>query len=153
MAPNVPKCPKLSHILRDARFCPKMPAFPTSPRLAPDPYPLAMFDGLKNLGSLMDLMKNARQVQDRMKSMQDEMGRKTLSADAGAGAVTATVNGRLELVKISIDKSRVNAQDTEMLEDLIVSAVRLAQDKAADMMRQEMSRAAAEMGLPPGMLP
>jgi DNA-binding YbaB/EbfC family protein len=112
-----------------------------------------MFDGIKNIGGLMDLMKNARQLQDRMKTMQDELAKKTVIADAGAGAVTATVNGRLELIKIAIDKSRVDPTDTEMLEDLIVSAVQLAQEKAAAMTREELARAASEMGLPPGMLP
>jgi len=112
-----------------------------------------VLDGLKNIGGLMDLMKNARQLQERMQSLQQEMGRKTVTADSAAGAVVATVNGRLELVKLTIDKTRVDPADTEMLEDLIVSAVHLAQEKAAAMTKEEMSRAAAEMGLPPGMLP
>ena len=112
-----------------------------------------MFDGMKNIGDLMGLMKNARQLQERMTSLQDEMGRKTVTADAGAGAVTATVNGRMELVQLKIDKARVDPGDTEMLEDLIVSAVRMAQEKAGEMMKEEMSRAAADMGLPPGFLP
>jgi len=56
-------------------------------------------------------------------------------------------------VKLTIDKSRANAADTELLEDLIVSAVRAAQDKAADMMKEEMQKAATDLGLPPGMMP
>ncbi|HTW93446.1 MAG TPA: YbaB/EbfC family nucleoid-associated protein [Tepidisphaeraceae bacterium] len=112
-----------------------------------------MFDGMKNIGDLMGIMKNARQFQDRLQALQEEMARKTVTADAGAGAVSATVNGRMELVKLTIDKTRVDPADTEMLEDLIVSAVQLAQAKAAGMMKDEMARAAADMGLPPGMLP
>jgi len=108
---------------------------------------------MKNIGDLMDLMKNARHFQERLQALQEEMARKTVTADAGAGAVSATVNGRLELVKLSIDKTRVDAADTEMLEDLIVSAVHQAQEKAAGMMKDEMGRAASEMGIPPGMLP
>jgi DNA-binding YbaB/EbfC family protein len=112
-----------------------------------------MFDNLKNLANLPGLMQKAREMQEKMKQMQDEAGRKQVSAESGGGMVTAIVNGRMELVKIRIDQSRVDVNDTEMLEDLIVAAVNAAQVKAADMMRQEMQRLASEAGLPPGMLP
>ena len=112
-----------------------------------------MFDALKNLGNLGDLMKKARQMQDKMKAMQEEMAKKTVTADAGAGMVQATVNGRLELVKLKIDKSKIDVADTDMLEDVIIAAVHAAQEKAALMMKDEMGKIAGEMGLPPGMLP
>jgi hypothetical protein len=112
-----------------------------------------VFDALKNLGSLPGLMAKAREMQDKMKSMQDELAKKTVSADAGGGMVEATCNGRLELVRMKIDKARVDPNDTEMLEDLIVAAVRAAQTKAAEMAKSEMQRIASDMGLPPGMLP
>ena len=112
-----------------------------------------MFDALKNLGSLPGLMAKAREMQDKMAAVQEELGRKTVSADAGGGLVEATCNGRRELVRVHIDKSRVDLNDTEMLEDLIVAAVRSAQDKAVDVAKAEMQRVASEMGVPPGMLP
>jgi DNA-binding YbaB/EbfC family protein len=88
-----------------------------------------------------------------MKSMQDELARKQVSADAGGGMVTAVVNGRLEVVKIRIDKSKIDVNDTEMLEDVTVAAITAAQTKAAEMMKDELSKMASERGLPPGMLP
>ena len=115
-----------------------------------------MFDALKNLGGLGNLgplMARAREMQEKMTAMQEELGRKTVSADAAGGMVEATVNGRLELVKLRIDKSRVDLADTEMLEDLIVAATRAAQGKAADLTKAEMQKMAADMGVPPGMLP
>ena len=112
-----------------------------------------MFDGLKNLGSLPGLMAKAREMQDKMAAVQEELGQKSVSADAGGGLVEATCNGRRELVRIRIDKSRVDLNDTEMLEDLVVAAVHAAQDKAAEMAKFEMQRAASDLGLPPGMLP
>ena len=112
-----------------------------------------MFENLKGLGSLPGLMAKAREMQDRMKSMQEELAHKTVSADAGGGMVEATCNGRLELVRLRIDKARVDPNDTEMLEDLVVAAVHAAQTKAAEMAKSEMQRVAGEMGLPPGMLP
>ena len=112
-----------------------------------------MFDALKNLGNLPGLMAKAREMQERMKSVQDELSRKTVEADAGGGMVTATVNGRLEVVRIRIDKSKIDTSDTEMLEDVTVAAIAAAQRKAAEMIRDEMSKVAGEMGLPPGALP
>lgn len=112
-----------------------------------------MFDAMKNLGNLGGLMAKAREMQTKMKSLQDDLARKQVSADAGGGMVEATVNGRMELVKLRIDKSKIDPTDTEMLEDVIVAAVHGAQAKAADMMKQEMQKAADEMGLPPGILP
>ena len=112
-----------------------------------------MFDAFKNLGNLGDLMAKARQMQEQMKALQEELGRRQVTADAGGGMVQATVNGRLELVKLHIDKTKVDPADTEMLEDLIVAAVHGAQAKAAEMMQAEMKKAAGDMGLPPGMLP
>ena len=88
-----------------------------------------MFDALKNLGSLPGLMAKAREMQDKMKAMQEELARRHVTADAGGGMVEATVNGRLELVKLKIDKSRVDPNDTEMLEDLVVAAVQRGPDQ------------------------
>lgn len=111
-----------------------------------------MFDSLKNM-NLGDLMNQAKQMQEQVQRMQAEMAKKTVTADAGAGMVQATVNGKLELVRLKIDKAKVDVNDTEMLEDVIIAAVGAAQNKAADMMRQEMGKMAGDMGLPPGMLP
>jgi DNA-binding YbaB/EbfC family protein len=115
-----------------------------------------MFDALKGLGGLGNLgslMTKAKEMQDKFRVLQEELAKKTVTADAAGGMVQATVNGRLELVKLQIDKSRVDVNDTEMLEDVIVAAVRAAQTRAAEVMKAEMSKAAGEMGLPPGMLP
>jgi DNA-binding YbaB/EbfC family protein len=112
-----------------------------------------MLDALKNLGNLNSLMTKAKEMQDKFRAMQEELAKKTVTADAAAGMVQATVNGRLELVKLRIDKSKVDVNDTEMLEDVIVAAVAAAQARAAEMMKAEMSKAAGEMGLPPGILP
>ena len=112
-----------------------------------------MFDALKNLGNLPGLMAKAREMQERMKSIQEELARRTVEADAGGGMVTATVNGRLEVTRLRIDKTRIDVNDTEMLEDVTVAAIAAAQRKASEMIREEMSKAAGEMGLPPGALP
>ena len=110
-----------------------------------------MFDNLKNLGQIRDLLGKLPEMQQNMQRMQEEMAKKQATADAGGGMVTATVNGRFELVSLKIDKSRVDVSDTEMLEDLVVAAVRAAQAKIAAEMQTEMQRLAGGLGLPPGM--
>jgi hypothetical protein len=112
-----------------------------------------MFDALKNLGNLGELLKGARNLKEKMAAMQEELARKQTSADAGAGMVQATVNGKMELVKLSIDRQKIDVNDTEMLEAMIVSAVQAAQAKAAEMMKAEMQKTMGELGLPPGLLP
>ena len=67
--------------------------------------------------------------------------------------VEATVNGRMELVKLRIDKSRIDPTDTDMLEDVIVAAVAAAQNKASETARAQMQKMANDLGIPPGMLP
>jgi DNA-binding YbaB/EbfC family protein len=113
-----------------------------------------MFDNLIILSNLPAMLAKAREMQEKMKAMQEELAQKQVSADAGAGADTAIVNGRKELVALPIDKEKlVDPTDLEMIEDLTVSAVNAAHAKAAEMMRAEMSKLAGDMGLPPGMLP
>ncbi len=99
-----------------------------------------------------ELMKQAQEMQGKMQQMQEEMARRQIPADAGGGMVQATVNGRLELIKLKIDKSRIDPADTELLEDVIVAAVQAAQERASATMKQEVQKAAGTMGLPPGLL-
>ena len=109
-----------------------------------------MFDQLKNM-DLGQLMKQAQDMQGRMARLQEELARREITADAG-GVVKATVNGRLELVKVQIDKTKVDVNDIELLEDAVLAAVQAAQTRAAENMKQEMQKAAGEMGIPPGMM-
>src|SRR3954464_10641387 len=111
-----------------------------------------MFDALKSLGNLPELMRKAGEMKARMAQMQEELARKTVTADAGGGMVEATVNGRLELVKLRIDPTKIDLKDTEMVEDLTVAAVRAAQAKANDMIRQEMEKVTGGLPIRPGML-
>ena len=120
-----------------------------------------MLDQLKGLGGLGDLgglMQKAQELQEQMRRMQEELAKRRTTADAGAGIVEATVNGRLELVKLRIDRDRLGTgnfeqADVEMLEDLIVAAVAAAQSKAGEAAKEEMGKMAGGLGLPPGMLP
>ena len=108
-----------------------------------------MFDALKNLGGLGEMMRKAKEMQEKF---QEELGRKQITAEAGGGMVQATVSGRMELIKLKIDKTKIDPNDTDMLEDVIVAAVHAAQARAAEVVKGEMNKMAGEMGLPPGMM-
>jgi DNA-binding YbaB/EbfC family protein len=102
-----------------------------------------MLGGLGNLGALL---KQAKEMKDNMAQIQAELEQRSYEADAGAGLVTATVNGRGELTNIKIDPKA--AEDVEMLEDLIKAAVGAATAKAQDAMKQEMAKVTGGLNLP-----
>lgn len=112
-----------------------------------------MLEGLKNLGNLGEMLKQAKQMQEKVAAMQEELARKQVTADAGAGMVQATVNGKQGIVKLKIDKSKIDVNDTEMLEEVIVAAITAAQAKAQEMMKDQMQKAMGDLGLPSGLLP
>lgn len=94
-----------------------------------------MFGGLGNLGALF---KQAKSFQENMQKMQESLAQQRFDADAGAGMVTATVDGKGELVRIKIDPKAT--EDVELLEDLITAAVSSASKKAQEGMKAEMAR-------------
>lgn len=98
-----------------------------------------------------NLMKQAQQMQDRVKKLQDEVGNKTVEASAGGGMITVVVNGRQEVLSIKIDPSVVDRNEIEMLQDLVTAAVNEALRKSQDLMKDEMGRMTAGLGLPPGL--
>ncbi len=77
------------------------------------------------------MMKQAQKMQQEMLRMQEEMENKTFSAAAGGGMVTATVNGKHEVLSISINPEAVDPDDVEMLQDMVIAAVNEAM-RAAD---------------------
>ena len=124
-----------------------------------------MFGNLKDLAQLPQMLAKAKEMQEKMVDVQaklkEELGRARTSADAGGGMVTATCNGRMELVSVKIDPTRLNPatakpEDLELLEDLIVAAVAAAQSKAQEeaskVTQKAMADAARDAGLPPEML-
>lgn len=89
-------------------------------------------------GMNMNMMKQAQKMQQEMLKMQQEMETKAYEATAGGGVVTASVNGKHELVSIAIDPEAVDPEDVEMLQDLVVSAVNEALRQAGEAMDKSM---------------
>lgn len=103
---------------------------------------------MKNLGQLM---KQAQQMQAKMAEMQEKLGTVEVSGAAGGGMVGVTLNGKGEMKKVTIDKSIVDPNDIEMLEDLIVAAHNDAKAKVEATMQDEMQKVTGGLQLPPGM--
>ena len=87
-------------------------------------------------GMNMNMIKQAQKMQQDMLKMQEELDARTYSASAGGGVVTAEVNGRRELITLTIDPEAVDPDDVEMLQDMVIAAVNSAL-KAAETSREE----------------
>jgi DNA-binding YbaB/EbfC family protein len=98
-----------------------------------------------NLGNIM---KQAKKMQEKMASIQAELGGKTVEATAGGGMVTVVVNGKFELLSLKIDKEVVNPEDVDMLQDLIMAAVNEGIRKAQEMATAEMSKITGGFNIP-----
>ncbi len=95
---------------------------------------------------MKQLMKQAQAVQSEMEKRQKELAEKTYSVSAGGGMVTATVNGRHEVLSLTIDPSIITAEDPEMLQDLIIAAVNEGIRQANDAAQAQMQGMLGGMG-------
>ncbi len=94
------------------------------------------------------MMKRVQRMQKKMMQLQEEIAERRVEGTAGGGMVTAVVDGRMNVVEIRIDPAVVDADDVEMLEDLVLAAVNQGQQKAQEMMNQEMGQLAGGLNLP-----
>ena len=100
-------------------------------------------------GQLAGLMKQAQQMQDNMRKMQEQLAQVEVEGQAGAGAVKVVMNCRHEVKRVVIDPDAMG--DREMLEDLIAVAVNDAARKAEATSQEKMAGVTAGLPLPPGM--
>ena len=110
-----------------------------------------MLKGLGGLGDMAGMMKKAQEMQGKVAEMQEEMHNITVTGESGAGLVKATCTAKGELKGLDIDPSIFNGDDKEVVEDLILAAIKDAQGKAAERAAEEMGKLTEGMGLPAGM--
>jgi DNA-binding YbaB/EbfC family protein len=104
---------------------------------------------MKNFpNGMQNFMKQAQQMQMKMAKLQEELATRTVDASSGGGAVKATVTGSQLLSAISISKDVAEAQDLDMLQDLILTAVNEALKKAKEMSDSEMQKITGGMSMP-----
>ena len=101
-------------------------------------------------GNMNNLMKQAQRMQRQMEESQKELETKEFTATVGGGVVQVTVNGKKEVVKVSLDKEAVDPADSEMLEDLIMAATNEALRMAEEASQDAMSKMTGGLGLPGG---
>ncbi len=105
----------------------------------------------KGMGDMAKMMKAAKEMQGKMAEMQDEMDKITVTGESGAGLVRATATAKGKLTALEIDPSIFHPDEKEVVEDLILAAIKDAQAKAADRSQQEMAKMAEGLGLPADM--
>ena len=92
------------------------------------------------LNQMQGMLKQVQKMQEKMQQVQEELEQKTLNEESGGGMVKVTINGKLQLVKIAIEKEVINPEDPEMLEDLVIAAVNKAIESAQKMSQEEMNK-------------
>jgi DNA-binding YbaB/EbfC family protein len=107
-----------------------------------------MLKGLGAMGDMAKMMKAAQEVQRKMAELQDQLARIVVTGESGAGLVKARVTAKGEITGLDISPTILVASEKEVVEDLIIAALRDAQAKAAARSQQEMSRLGEAMGLP-----
>lgn len=110
-----------------------------------------MLKGLGGLGDMAKMMKAAQDMQQKMAQLQEEMQQMTVTGESGAGLVKATCTVKGELKGLDIDPSIFNADEKEVVEDLILAAIKDAQGKASQKAQEEMSKLTEGLGLPKDM--
>ena len=110
-----------------------------------------MLKGLGGLGDMAGMMKKAQEMQARMAEVQESLNATMVTGESGAGLVKATATAKGELTALDIDPSIFDPSEKEMVEDLILAAIKDAQAKASERSREEMGKITEGLGLPPGM--
>lgn len=100
-------------------------------------------------GGIGDIMKQAKQMQENMQKMQEELAAKEVVGESGAGMVSVTMNGRHDVKRVNIDDS-VMGEDKEVLEDLLAAAVNDAVRKVESGNKSAMADLAGGLDLPSG---
>lgn len=110
-----------------------------------------MFKGLGGLGDMAGMMKKAQQMQTDMAALQEDLHNLMVVGESGAGLVKATASAKGELKALAIDPSIFNGDDKEVVEDLILAAIKDAQGKASEKAQEEMAKLTEGLGLPADM--
>lgn len=100
---------------------------------------------------LMGMMAKAKEMQERMGSMQSELEAMEVSGESGAGAVSVTLRGSGEMTALRIDPSLLKEDEGEIVEDLVLAAHGKAREQLDRLKAEKMQELTAGLPLPPGM--
>ena len=97
-----------------------------------------------NKGNMTQLLKQARDVQKKIEEVQNELDELTIEGDSGGGMVKVVVNGKQQLLELTIDQDAIK-EDKELMEDLIISAVNNALTKSLEESQNRMNAVTGNM--------
>lgn len=100
--------------------------------------------------NLSQMLKQAQQMQERMAEMQKKLESHEVEGESGGGMVHVVLNGKGEARRMKIDPKIVDANEVEILEDLVVAAINDAKSKLESYLQEEMAKVTGGMQLPPG---
>jgi DNA-binding YbaB/EbfC family protein len=100
---------------------------------------------------LMGMMKQVKDMQERMQRLQEELGAVEVTGMAGGGLVSVTLTGKGDMKGVRIDPSLLKPEDAEIVEDLIIAATSDAKAKVEQRVQEKMAEATGGLPLPPGM--
>lgn len=103
---------------------------------------------MKGFGGMQQLMKQANQMQTRIKKLQEELASQTFQGTSGGGGVLVTVTGNNQVKTVTINPDVFSAGDAEMLQDMVVAATNEALKAAKETSDKEMSKITGGMGIP-----
>ena len=95
-----------------------------------------------------NIFKQAKMMQEKMAQIQEEMGKKKVTASSGGGMVEVTANGKQEILLIKIEPEVLKSNDVEMLSDLVVAAVNEALRKSKELVTSELSALTGGLNIP-----
>lgn len=110
-----------------------------------------MFKGLGQLGDMAKLMREAQAMQEKLAAAQARLETLEVEGEAGGGLVRAWASAKGEVRRVAIDPSLFRPEDREVVEDLIVAALRDAQARGQETAAAEMAKVTEGLPLPPGM--
>jgi DNA-binding YbaB/EbfC family protein len=100
---------------------------------------------------LMGMMKQVKDMQERMQRLQDELGAVEVTGVAGGGLVSVTLTGKGDMKGVRIDPSLLKPDEAEIVEDLIIAATADAKAKVEQRVQEKMAEATGGLPLPPGL--
>ena len=103
------------------------------------------------MADFLGMMKQAAQLQSKMKAMQDELDHIEVEGLSGGGLVSVRMTAKMEVKAVKIDPSLIKADEREILEDLMVTALGDARRKAEAAMQDKMQALTGGLSLPPGL--
>ena len=103
------------------------------------------------MADFLGMMKQAAQLQSKMKAMQDELELVEVEGLSGGGLVTIRMTAKMDVKAIKIDPSLMKPDENDILEDLLIAALADAKRKAEAAMAEKMQSLTGGMGLPPGL--